>query len=275
MERSKTGLLAGLALVLAVNSTPGRACTVFLVARGGAVLAGSNEDWVAPDSKIWFVPGVKKGRRTTLGRVYFGFGDGWPQGGVNEKGLFFDGLALDGEQDEADPEKQRASDNVVDLVMASCATVAEALEMLDTADLGFGNAQLLFGDATGDAALVERRATHRKDGDFLVSTNFRLSRRTPEQAGCVRHAAATGVLASCGVPTVDSARDALEASKQDITLYSNVYDLVTGDVVIYLGGDFRNAVRFNLAEELAQGEKTHELTRFFEHRLLRQQVSNL
>jgi hypothetical protein len=275
MQRCTSGLLAGLALTCVLTSSPGEACTVFLVARGDAVLAGNNEDWVDPDTRVWFVPAQQKKRRTTLGRVYFGFSDGRPQGGMNEKGLFFDGLALNGAEDEADPEKLEARGNLVDRVMANCSTVQEALDLLEKYDLGFGNAQLFFGDAGGDAVVVERNATHRKSGEFLVSTNFRLSRRTAEEAGCARYAAATGGIADCGVPTVESVREALAASKQDITLYSNVYDLVAGEVHLYVNHDFRTAIRFNLAEELAKGERSFELPDFFERRLLRQEASDL
>jgi hypothetical protein len=275
MRKKSWSLFAGLLVALCAATNPGEACTVFLVARDGAILAGNNEDWVDPDTKVWFVPGAKKKNRTTHGRVYFGFGDGWPQGGMNEKGLFFDGLALDGEEDEADPEKRVAAGNIVDRVMANCANVQEALDLLEKYDLGFGNAQLFFGDASGDAAIVERGATHRKDGDYLVSTNFRLSRKTPEEAGCPRFQAAGNVLAGCGSPTLESARDALAASKQEITLYSNVYDLATGDVYVYLDHDFRNVIHFNLAEELARGEKTYDLPDFFERRLLKQESSGL
>jgi hypothetical protein len=50
---------------------------------------------------------------------------------------------------------------------------------------------------------------------------------------------------------------------------------VNGDVYVFVDHDFRSAVRFNLAEELAKGEQTYELPDFFERRLLRQESSGL
>jgi hypothetical protein len=68
------------------------ACTVFYASIGDVVLAGNNEDWKNPNTKICFVP-AKDGK---YGGVYFGFdkpiihGLWIAQGGMNEKGLFFD-----------------------------------------------------------------------------------------------------------------------------------------------------------------------------------------
>ena len=108
-----------LALILIANS-PARSCTVFFDFDGKLALAGSNEDWADANTQVWFVPPTKD----TYGIVYFGFGKGeypkggvsnrklkipkegitkinpedlygLPQGGMNEKGLFFDGAATD------------------------------------------------------------------------------------------------------------------------------------------------------------------------------------
>ena len=65
------------------------ACTAFLATGGDVVLAGNNEDSVNPRTKVWFVPSADG----QFGRVYFGFDSLSPQGGMNERGLFFDGFA--------------------------------------------------------------------------------------------------------------------------------------------------------------------------------------
>ena len=63
--------------------------------------------------------------------------------------------------------------------------------------------------------------------------------------------------------TIDVARAALDASKQRITFYSNVYDLVRRDVYLWLNHDFDTVVQFNLAEELEKGSHRHDLPEFF------------
>ena len=66
---------------------PEQSCTIIYATDGNTVLAGNNEDYINTNSIIWFVA-PEEGK---LGRVYFGFDTFWPQGGMNEEGLFFDG----------------------------------------------------------------------------------------------------------------------------------------------------------------------------------------
>src|SRR5690349_21529785 len=65
-------------------------CTVFYAADGQTALGGNNEDFNNPHTLAWFIP-ASPGR---FGRVYFGYDDYIPQGGLNDQGVFFDGLAL-------------------------------------------------------------------------------------------------------------------------------------------------------------------------------------
>lgn len=61
-----------------------------MVANGKIVLAGNNEDWRNPKTKIWFIP-ASNGE---YGRVCVGFDDMSAQGGMNDQGLFIDANAL-------------------------------------------------------------------------------------------------------------------------------------------------------------------------------------
>jgi hypothetical protein len=81
-------LLSAFCLIL--TSQRALACTGLVVQDGERVLVGNNEDWFNPRTKIWFIQPV--GDR--YGSVFFGFDNYWPQGGMNQKGLFFDGFAL-------------------------------------------------------------------------------------------------------------------------------------------------------------------------------------
>jgi hypothetical protein len=53
---------------------------------GQRVLVGNNEDSKIPYTRVWFVPAEKD----QFGRVYFGYDNWIPQGGMNDQGLFFD-----------------------------------------------------------------------------------------------------------------------------------------------------------------------------------------
>ena len=121
-------------LLLSYQHSP--ACTVFYASTGDVVLAGNNEDWKNPNTKIRFVP-PKDGK---YGGVYFGFdkpiihGLWIAQGGMNEKGLFFDVTATKPVKVEIPAGPKKPFFDGVDLIreriMFECATVKEALDML-------------------------------------------------------------------------------------------------------------------------------------------------
>jgi len=79
-----------LILILALtHSTPLIPCTVFFATDGIVVLGGNNEDWSDPNTMFWFIPS-NSGK---YGWLKFGFGSGYPQGGMNDQGLFWDATA--------------------------------------------------------------------------------------------------------------------------------------------------------------------------------------
>ena len=83
-------LAAWLAALLALAATsPGRACTIFVLADADHALFCNNEDWSNPAVHLWFIP-ARDGR---LGCALVGFDDGWAQGGVNSAGLAYDWVA--------------------------------------------------------------------------------------------------------------------------------------------------------------------------------------
>ena len=77
-----------LAILIVVAFTPlsVHACTAFMMSDGERVLAGNNEDYNIPHTRVWFVP-AENGH---YGRVYFGYENWSPQGGMTDQGVFFD-----------------------------------------------------------------------------------------------------------------------------------------------------------------------------------------
>ena len=79
------------------------ACRAYLATGGDGPLSGNDEDFWSPNTRMWFVPGEDGG----YGRVFLGFDDGYPQGGMKQAGLVFEvdvALRLDdvGEVEGAD-----------------------------------------------------------------------------------------------------------------------------------------------------------------------------
>jgi penicillin V acylase-like amidase (Ntn superfamily) len=243
------------------------------------VLAGNNEDWKNPKTKVWFVP-AKDGK---YGGVYFGFnkpiihGSWVAQGGMNENGLFFDVTATKPVKVEipAGPKKPFFDgwDLIRQRIMFECATVKEALDLLSQYRYPPGTRKAtmrgmyIIGDATGDAAILGAFGVIRKKGQYLVATNFQQSETLDvKEIQCSRYITASGMLQKCPELTVDYFRKVLSATHQKgkyCTRYSNIYDLKKQQVYLYHKHDFNNVVVIDLKEEIKKGKRTIKLPSLF------------
>jgi hypothetical protein len=241
------------------------ACTGLVVQDGERVLVGNNEDWFNPRTKIWYVQPV--GDRH--GSVFFGFDNYWPQGGMNQKGLFFDGFALKPKAVDKPEAKPRFKGNLIKEVLATCGTVEEALALIDRYSLYFmDHFQLFFADASGDAAIVEANAVVRKQGDDQVVTNFRQSETDPDKISCWRYLTARKLLSECQEDRRQCIRNILDATSQGgdyPTQYSNIYDLNARRIYVYYFHNFQEEVVIDLEEELERHPGMMDLPTLFSH----------
>jgi uncharacterized protein (TIGR03435 family) len=252
-------LAAGAAVSLAQHDLV--ACTAFCaVTKDGAVLVGNNEDWYNPRTRIQFIPG-KPG---SYGRLYVGFDDLYPQGGMNERGLWFDGFAAPAVKPRLDLPSYPG--NIVADAMATCATVEEVVQLFSRYNRAFlTEGILMFADATGDAVAIEANAIVRKNRRHFVQTNFHQSRThtTPD----ARFKTATAMLDGARDDvSVDLFRRILHATHQEgvaPTLYSNVYDLQARKMYLYLFHDYERVVTIDLARELEKGERVVDIPSLF------------
>jgi Protein of unknown function (DUF3738) len=258
-------LVAALILALGAILIPAQrhllACTGFCaVSKDGAVLVGNNEDWFNPRTKIRFIP-AKNG---SYGRLYVGFDDLWPQGGMNERGLWFDGFATPAVRPKIDLPSY--SGNIVDDAMATCGTVEEVVQLFSRYNRAFlAEAILMFADATGDAVSIEANAIVRKTGRHFVQTNFHQSRT--HIAPDARFRTATAMLDRAGDDvSVELFRRILEATHQEgvaPTLYSNIYDLRARKMYLYHFHDYDHVATVDLARELEKGERVIDIPSLF------------
>lgn len=256
--------LLGLMVLALAGLHPGaRACSAFVAADGETVLVGNNEDFNAANTRMWTLPP----EGGAYGRIYFGFDDFFPQGGVNEKGLFFDGFALDPEPVQTSSTKQNYPGVLADMIMARCATVEEAIQVFERYNRPMlERAQLLFGDARGDAVIIEGNDIIRKKGRFQAVTNFRQSKPEAGPGSCDRYRIATTMLRAA--PRFDKAlcRRILAAVHNEggyPTLYSNIYDLKRGKIYLYHFHNFENEVEIDVAGELKKGKRIVALADLF------------
>ena len=126
-------------------------------------------------------------------------------------------------------------------------------------------------DAAGASAVVEwmdgTLKIVQKQGAYQVITNFWLSKPEMGWYPCARYSKAEKMLEKGGAPSLSGFAAILEAVSQDDgsmgTVYSNIDDLARGEVHTYYRRDFKRAITFNLAEELAKGDHTYELAALF------------
>jgi uncharacterized protein (TIGR03435 family) len=264
MPRVRIAIAAMFCTALALASHDSLlACTAFCAAGNGQVLVGNNEDWNNPRTKIWFVPATPG----SFGRLYVGFDDLWPQGGMNEHGLWFDGFATAALRAAGSSHLPGYQGNLVDKAMAECRTVEEVIRLFSLYNRSFlTRSVLMFADASGDAASIEPDAIVRKTRRHFVQTNFHQSLSLADEEDG-RFRTATSMLEQAGDEiSVDLFRRILAKTYQKggaPTLYSNLYDLKARTMHLYFFHDFERAVTFDLAEELKKGKRVLDIPALF------------
>jgi penicillin V acylase-like amidase (Ntn superfamily) len=288
MEKLLRSTIVFVVLLLAAE-TRAHGCTVFFAFDGKLALAASNEDWADPNTQIWFVPATKD----TYGIVYFGFGRGeyppggvsnhilkipdggitkinpadlygLPQGGMNEKGLFFDGASTDVIQLSHESGKKVFDGRLEDSILRKCATVEDVLTILETSAFGLRQGQWMFADKTGDSVIIEAGdVIVRKRGNYQVMTNFLQSKLEPEKITCPRYQLVSQSLAENRDVSLDHFRSLLKATSQPYTAYSTIFDLTNGEVYVHQKRDFDRTVKINLQQELAKDARALSIAGLF------------
>jgi antitoxin component YwqK of YwqJK toxin-antitoxin module len=244
-------------------------CTVFKSTNKKITYVGSNEDYKRSNSQIFFIP-AKNGK---YGHVLFGY-NGSVQSGINEKGLFWDGLrAYPYVKVENASNKPDIGGNVLYKILEECASVDEVIKLFETFYWdGFKVAQLMIVDKTGESAIItykENKLTiTRTKNLFQVCTNFRISSEHDTKnyhwynIGSKRFKKATQLLENQELKA-DDCISILKATHQNNifskTIYSSVFNLNTGDIHISINGDFSKIMKINLFEELENGKHSYLL----------------
>jgi tetratricopeptide (TPR) repeat protein len=255
---------------LPIGLDSGQSCTIVYAADDEMALAGNNEDWTGLFAKVHFIP-ASEGK---FGRVYFGFDVvRFPQGGMNEKGLFFDGSTAEEVQVPRDPSKPDHGHKIALIfkAMEECSNVKEVLEYFQRYDhSGKWQGQYLIGDRFGNSAIIEPLTVVQKTGRYQVITNFLQSKTPPEMSREPRCRLAIRLLEESSEVSVNLIRRVLSATHWEeysgsmtVTLYSYICDLKRGEIYVYNFHDFDQAAKINLKEELAKGESIRTIASLF------------
>ncbi|MGY5874707.1 MAG: hypothetical protein RTU30_03080 [Candidatus Thorarchaeota archaeon] len=252
-----------------------KSCTIFTAAFDDTILFCNNEDYRLQGTFMVLRPAqnitTPAGEVATFGSVGFGFNynddpsDGWIQGGMNDQGLCIDGNSLPTVSLNPHPELETPYLGPLREILFGCSTVNESIVWFQTHYCGTTwGCQIHITDTTGDAVVVgvgsdgEFVFTRRDTSHYLVSTNFNLANNESGTYPCDRFDAATAMLDDITIEddlTVEACRDILDAvhaSGEYSTKYSNIFNPVTLDIHLFQNCDFQSMVTLNLDEELAQ-----------------------
>lgn len=245
------------------------ACSVlyYVDQNTGKIYVVNNEDyWYDVNAYIQFVPN----RSDEFARLWYGW-DNFAQGGVNEKGLFFDAAVT--------PEQPEISGfgfpkgNLGDDILANCQNVKEALKYLEDNKIAVYDSHLMFGDSSGQAVIVEwvngKRELHWIKNNHLTMTNFLLSKPEAGNYPCYRYQSIEKnilALEDSGVEinlnrignTMGQAVQVPqknEEGREGGTLYTSFINLTDMEFVLSYKLSNQNLIKLDLKEEFSNSRK--------------------
>ena len=225
------------------------ACTIFhTTSKNGGVLVGRNFDWETTEGKVWFIPANEKKYGIT---IFEQNGMNMPYEGINTKGLFI-GIA------EAPATNTpflmlkpiRKSLEMVRIVLEEAGNVDEAVKIFHKYDVAFGkflgNPQIHYKivDASGNSAIIDfidnKIEVVKNTRACQVMTNHYESNHNLGKAGETsfeRYNTVSDAL-SKSHQSIQDVQKILKSVSQDITVWSNVYDIEHQKIYIsYKGND--------------------------------------
>jgi tetratricopeptide (TPR) repeat protein len=234
------------------------ACTVYKITMNGKTFMGNNEDYWNPHTRIWF----EKGKNGNYGSSYVGFNDGYPQGGINEKGLAFDGFAVPSREIKNNLNKLTYDTTILRKVMQNCQNTDEVYTFLSKYDLSpLYAGMLLFVDQSGKYLVVEGDTMIKGNDDKYLLSNFCPSKtKDVNDVNIPMYQSGRKLMAG----HVDTSLDFLKTLSDTLhqswpgniggTLYTTIYDLNERTIHLYFYHDYTKSVTFKLADELNKKE---------------------
>lgn len=249
------------------------ACTIFIANDGKNVWVGNNEDDdPTKNYRLWFVPaksnehgymvwgGVLKGLAEKMSHKF-------PEGGINEQGLFIDAAALPQKiLIKKEASKKDWKGYIIRDILKSCKTVQEALAFISAYNLvEQEKAQIFVADATGDYAIVHANYVIKKQDNNFSLTNYCLN--DGQQHICWRRSVVDKLLKSVSEYDLNTVKTALEKSAQtdfyNKTNFSIAANLKEGVIHLYQKNDFTTVKTLNVKEIIAKGDRSEDMSTFF------------
>lgn len=245
------------------------ACSIlyYVDAETGKIYVVNNEDYFLDvDAYIQIQPRTKKKHA----RLWYGW-DNFAQGGINERGLFFD-AAVTPEQEKIKGYSTPKS-NLGDDILAHCATVNDALAYIEKEKIALHNSHFLFGDKTGNAVVVEwvngERKLHWIEDNYLIATNYLLSKPEEGNYPCHRYESIEkrihemeGNGQEVNLLTVGNTFGQagqlpaeIEEGRFGGTVYTSFVDITDGKFYLSYQLSNENVIKLSLSEEFTKNKK--------------------
>ena len=228
-------------------------CSMFKLTMYGKTMVGNNEDYWNPNSRIWF----EHGKVSEYGAVYVGYDNFWPQGGMNEAGLVFDGFSMDYLAINDTLGKKNLDANFLQDIMKKCATVNDVKKYFNLYNLkGLETSMFLFIDKTGKYLVVEGDSLITGNNQSYVLSNFYPSQIKDEnEIEIPIYHKGKKILESQRDTSISFCSSVMDTMHQERnwgagTMYTTIYDLKEGNIYLYFFRDYAHVVKFNLNLEL-------------------------
>lgn len=237
------------------------ACGMIKITKNGKTIVGNNEDQMNPNTRIWF----ESGKNGKYGVAYVGFNNLYPQGGMNEAGLVFDGFTQS--YREVSDTVGKIKIPALDLekkIMQECATVEQVKDLISMYNLDFwAGATIRYIDKTGKYLYVDGDSLIIGNDNYFVQTNS----RPYEKKECWRFNIASDILNKgfeLSIPFTESVMDSIHMEEKAVrTLYSTIYDINAGRIYLYYFSDFNTPIVYNLIDELKKEDRIINIPELF------------
>lgn len=240
------------------------ACTIFSKSDEDTSLMGNSEDY----NKQGFMT-VTTSSEGNFGMITFSFADNYVQGGINEYGLAIDGTGAINEMPMvSDSEKTTFEDNIIEELLKKCKNVDEVINLCDQYNLPVLKiAHIMVADALGNSVIIELGKDGyteylTKEGNWQVLTNFNISNPSIGYYPCDRFEKASEMLPVIKPEIWDTVK-VLDAVKTAGTKYSQIYDCKNKTFHLFLNGNYKMALVFDVEKMLENGNNKYRLKKLF------------
>lgn len=256
-------------MLMQIFSIDSFACSVCKVTINGRTYFGNNEDNWRLGSMIWF----ENKTFGKFGAVYVGYGDNFPQGGMNEAGLAFDGLTVYPKVITPDPTKTTETNpnKFIREIMQNCITVEDVRNYAIKFNRPINGGVVFFADKFGKYLIMEPDTmTIGNDNKYIIANFCPSNTSDKEKLNFDRYKRGNDFLLNhtndtnsnyclALVDTMHECRNKIG----DGTMYSFIADLEEGNFSLYFYHDFKHNKEFNLKTELAKGNHSFEMLDIF------------